>query len=183
MPRGAKGQALSYATSNRGGCHLRGYTIKREIYALFEYPDRLSEENRAKLVVYSQNLKAAVDSMIVCEFITYVFELPHLAEVLGAVTGWDITWKELLKIGERIYNAERIFNVKSFGDCKEYDTLPKRFLEEPIPRGLLKGQVVHLDRMLGEYYELRGWKDGRPTRSKVRELGLEKYTKDIKLPE
>jgi len=182
-PRGAKGQALSYATSNRGGCHLRGYMIKREVFGLFELLDRFSEENKAKPVIYAQNLKAVVDSMIVCEFLTYVYELPYLADALNAVTGWNITVKEFLRIGERIYNAERMFNVRSFGDGKKYDTLPERFLKEPLPRGFSKGQTVHLERMLGEYYRIRGWKEGRPTKDKIRELGLEKYMGEAEFPE
>ncbi|OYT50079.1 MAG: hypothetical protein B6U73_04635 [Desulfurococcales archaeon ex4484_204] len=92
--------------------------------------------------------------------------------MLNAVTGFNYTIEELERIGEKIYNAERAFNVLSFGDGREYDTLPKRLLEEPMPEGASKGHVVRLSDMLDEYYDVRGWKDGRPTRGKLEELGL-----------
>ena len=175
-PRGAYGQALSYATSNRGGCHLRGYVIKREVFGIYEVVDRLDIEGKGKMVVYAQNLKAAVDSLIVCEFLTFVYELPQLADALSALTGWDISPEEFLKIGERIYNAERLFNIKSFGDGREWDSIPRKFLEQPIERGPLKGVTIKgFEKMLEDYYKERGWIDGRPTIQKLKELSLEKY--------
>jgi aldehyde:ferredoxin oxidoreductase len=95
-----------------------------------------------------------------------------MAEQLSTVTGWNITEEEFKKIGERIYNAERVFNILSFGDGEEYDTLPKRLLEEPMPEGPSKGYVVKLGEMLPEYYRVRGWIKGRPTRTKLIELDL-----------
>ncbi|RLG83774.1 MAG: aldehyde ferredoxin oxidoreductase, partial [Thermoprotei archaeon] len=84
----------------------------------------------------------------------------------------DYSSKDIEVIGERIWNAERVFNVLSFGDGRQYDTLPKRLLEEPMPEGPAKGHVVKLSEMLDEYYKVRGWIDGRPTRAKLEELGL-----------
>jgi aldehyde:ferredoxin oxidoreductase len=69
--------------------------------------------------------------------------------------------------------AERAFNALSFGDGEEYDTLPKRLLEEPMPEGPSKGHVVKLNEMLPEYYAERGWVKGRPTKAKLKELGLD----------
>jgi len=84
----------------------------------------------------------------------------------------EFTGRDLEIIGERIYNAERAFNVLSFGDGRAYDTLPKRLLEEPMPEGPSKGYVVKLGEMLDEYYSVRGWIDGRPSRAKLEELDL-----------
>ena len=73
--------------------------------------------------------------------------------------------------GERIWNLERLFNLKAGLDPKD-DTLPKRLLEEAMPEGPNQGQVVRLHEMLPEYYRVRGWVEGRPTEEKLKELGL-----------
>ncbi|MEM1822400.1 MAG: aldehyde ferredoxin oxidoreductase C-terminal domain-containing protein, partial [Zestosphaera sp.] len=93
-------------------------------------------------------------------------------KLLTAVTGAEFTSKDIEKIGERIYNAERVFNILSFGDGRTYDTLPKRLLEEPMPEGPSKGHVTRLNEMLDEYYSVRGWIDGRPAKAKLEELDL-----------
>ena len=174
-PRGAKGHGLAYATSNRGGCHLRAYIISPEVLGIPELVDRFSTKGKGKLVKEFQDIFAVVDSMVVCKFVTFAYGLEELTAQIAAVTGWDITPAEAMKIGERIYNAERLFNYKAFGDGREYDTLPQRLLKEPMPEGPAKGHVVELDEMLEEYYRERGWKDGRPTEEKLRELELDKY--------
>ena len=171
-PRGAQGHALAYATSNRGGCHLRAYMISPEVLGVPTLVDRFETKGKPKLVKEFQDVFAVIDSMVVCKFSSFAIWDQDYADILASVTGWDITREEVHKIGERIYNAERAFNVLSFGDGREYDTLPRRFLEEPMPEGASKGQVVRLHEMLDEYYQLRGWKDGRPTRAKLEELGL-----------
>ncbi len=85
----------------------------------------------------------------------------------------EIDNDELMKIGERIWNLERLFNLKA-GFTGKDDTLPQRLLKEPISSGPAKGKVVELDKMLPEYYDLRGWdKEGVPTKQKLKELGLE----------
>jgi len=81
-----------------------------------------------------------------------------------------------LKIGERIWNAERLFNLKAGLNPKEEDTLPKRLTEEPMPSGPNKGHVVRLKEMLPRYYAIRGWnQDGTISEEKLKELGLEEY--------
>ncbi len=171
-PRGAQGHGLGYATSNRGGCHLRAYMISPEVLGVPSPVDRFSTQGKAELVKHFQDVFAIVDSLVVCKFTTFALWVDDYLEMLNAVTGWNLTKEEFLKIGERIYNAERAFNVLSFGDGREYDTLPKRLLQEPMPEGPAKGKVVELNKMLDEYYKVRGWKDGRPTRSKLEELDL-----------
>ncbi|MFQ6051410.1 MAG: aldehyde ferredoxin oxidoreductase family protein [Candidatus Hydrothermarchaeota archaeon] len=170
-PRGVMAHALGYATSNRGGCHLRAYLIAPEILGIPEQIDRFSIENKAQWVITFQDLFATVDSCVVCKFVTFAIGAEQIANMLAGATGWDITADEVLKIGERIYNLERAFNARE-GFGRKDDTLPKRFLEEPMPEGPSKGHVVPLDKMLEEYYKLRGWVDGVPTPEKLKELGL-----------
>jgi aldehyde:ferredoxin oxidoreductase len=171
-PRGAKGHGLAYATSNRGGCHLRAYIISPEILGLPQLVDRFATAGKAKWVKHFQDVFATLDSLVVCKFVTFSYWNDVLAAQLSAVTGWDVSVDEFDVIGERIYNAERAFNILAFGDGEEYDTLPKRLLEEPMPEGPAKGHVVELKPMLEEYYQLRGWIKGRPTRATLEKLGL-----------
>jgi aldehyde:ferredoxin oxidoreductase len=171
-PRGVQGHGLAYATSNRGGCHLRAYLISAEVLGIPELLDRFSTAGKGKWVKRFQDSFATIDSLIVCKFVTFAYGNDILASQLSAVTGWDVSVEEFERIGERIYNAERAFNALSFGDGEEYDTLPKRLLEEPMPEGPSKGHVVKLNEMLPEYYAERGWVKGRPTKAKLKELGL-----------
>jgi len=171
-PRGAQGHGLAYATSNRGGCHLRAYLISPEILGIPVKADRFETRGKGRMVKEMQDAFATIDSMVVCKFVTFAYYVDVLAEQLSAVTGWDITPEEFYRIGERIYNAERAFNALAFGDGEEYDTLPKRLLEEPMPEGPAKGHVTRIKEMLPEYYEARGWIRGRPTRAKLEELDL-----------
>jgi len=171
-PRGAQGHGLAYATSNRGGCHLRAYLIAPEILGVPKLVDRLETKGKGELVKHFQDVFAVVDSLVVCKFDTFALWTEDFVGLLNAVVGWDITPKEFELIGERIYNAERVFNILSFGDGEEYDTLPKRLLEEPMPEGPVKGHVTRIGDMLKEYYEARGWVKGRPTRAKLEELDL-----------
>jgi aldehyde:ferredoxin oxidoreductase len=95
---------------------------------------------------------------------------------LNAALGWNYSTEDYLKIGERIWNAERLFNLKAGLKPLEEDTLPKRLLEEPVPSGPNKGRVVRLREMLPRYYKLRGWnEDGTIPVEKLRELGLEEF--------
>jgi aldehyde:ferredoxin oxidoreductase len=170
-PRGIKGIGLGYATSNRGACHVRGYTIAAEI--LSPGLDRLAYEGKAAVTKFLQDLTAALDSTGTCLFTTFGLQAKDLAQLYSAATGFDCDDKEFLKIGERIWNMEKLFNLKS-GLTGKDDTLPPRILNEPITSGPSKGEVEDLDKMLGEYYSLRGWgKDSVPTKDRLKELGLE----------
>jgi len=171
-PRGAQGHGLGYATSNRGGCHLRAYMIAPEVLGVPQLVDRFETKGKAELVKTFQDGFAVVDSLILCKFNTFATWIEDWAPALSAATGFEYTVEDLTRIGERIYAAERAYNVLAFGDGRAYDTLPARLLKEPMPEGPAKGKVVELEKMLDEYYKLRGWKDGRPTRAKLEELGL-----------
>jgi len=178
-PRGAQGHGLGYATSNRGGCHLRSYLIAPEILGVPEKLDPLTTEGKAQWVITFQDLSATCDSLVLCKFVTFAFGADEFADMLSAATGWKVSTDDIMKIGERIYNLERAFNIREGFKGREEDTLPKRLLEEPMPEGPVKGYVVKLNEMLEEYYRLRNWKDGVPSKDKLRELGLEKAADEI----
>lgn len=171
--RGAQGMGLEYATSNRGACHVRGYMISPEILGSPQKLDPFETEEKAGWTKTFQDLTAVVDSSGICLFNTFAFGAPEILEYLKAATGVKMTLEELMKAGERIWNLERLFNLKAGISGKE-DRLPDRLLKDPMPGGPAKGLVVKLEKMLPEYYELRGWdKEGVPTKEKLRELGLE----------
>jgi len=177
-PRGVQGMGLTYATSNRGACHVRGYTIANEVLGVHEKLDPLVTENKAATVKVFQDLTALVDSAGVCLFVTLTpgFGFEDMRAMLRGATGFDYTVKEVKDASERIWNLERLFNLKA-GFTKADDTLPKRLLKDPLPMGGPKGQVCRLQEMLPEYYELRGWnKEGIPSEEKLKTLGLDKQT-------
>ncbi|MGE5676949.1 MAG: aldehyde ferredoxin oxidoreductase family protein, partial [Pseudomonadota bacterium] len=172
-PRGIQGHGLSYATSNRGGCHVRAYLISPEILGLPEKLDRFSLEGKAQWVKIFQDLTAVIDSMGLCLFTSFAMGAEDYAGLYNAVTGSDYTAQTLLEAGERIWNLERLFNLEA-GIKPEEDTLPKRLLEEEISEGPSKGWTHKLDVLLPEYYQLRGWtRGGIPGKEKLKELGLE----------
>ncbi len=169
--RGIQGIGLNYATSNRGGCHVRGYMISPEILGLPEALDRTTTENKATWTKIFQDLTAVIDSTGMCLFTSFALGADSYADLLNAAIGTDFTVESILEAGERIYNLERLYN-KLAGMKPEDDTLPKRILEEPIPEGPSKGMVSKLDIMLPEYYNVRGWENGFPTENTLKRLEL-----------
>jgi len=172
-PRAAKGMGLGYATSDRGACHLRGYTAGQELFGYGGGVDPYIIEGKAKLVIDRQNEKAVIDSSGLCFFAFFAITLKELYHMVVACTGQPYKdWYELMNIGERVYNLTRLFNVRE-GLTRKDDTLPSRFLNEPMSEGPAKGQVVELEQMLSEYYRLRGWtEEGIPKRETLNKLGL-----------
>ena len=170
-PRGVQGHALGYATSNRGGCHLRSYLIGPEVLGSPVLVDRDRTDGKADLVMLYQDLSAAMDCMVVCRFTNFAWTVDDYAEMISAGTGIELSGRDLLHIGERIYNLERLFNIREGFTAKD-DNLPPRFFT-PLPEGGSRNRVVHLEEMLKEYYKLRGWdKDGRPTKDTLKKLDL-----------
>jgi aldehyde:ferredoxin oxidoreductase len=170
-PRGVQGHALAYATSNRGGCHLRAYLIGPEILGSPVLVDRDRIEGKAGLVVLFQNLSAAMDSLVLCRFTTFAFGVEDYADLLSAATSLNVSGKDFLRIGERIWNLERLFNLREGFTMKD-DCLPPRF-STPLPEGGSRNRIVHLKDMLSEYYALRGWdSQGKPTKSHLKGLNL-----------
>lgn len=170
--RGIQGMGLENATSNRGGCHVRGYMVSPEILGLPQKLDPLVTTDKPQWLIIFQDLTAVVDSAGICLFTTFAIGLPEIAEMIRTAIGCDCTDEEILMSGERIWNLEKLFNLKA-GFTKADDTLPPRLLTEALPEGPAKGKVVELDTMLAEYYSLRGWdKEGIPTDSKLKQLSL-----------
>ncbi len=170
-PRGVQGHALQYATSNRGGCHVRGYLIAPEILGSPEKLDPQALEGKAEWVKIFQDLTAVIDSAGLCLFTSFALGADDYRDIINAATGFGFSTDDFLKTGERIYNLERLFNLKA-GIKPENDTLPKRFIEEPMPDGPNKGIVVKLADLLPEYYAVRGWSNGIPSEKKLKELNL-----------
>lgn len=171
-PRGMKGQGLAYATSNRGGCHLRANMLGPEVLGAPKLVDRFATSGKAGIVIVIQNSWAAADSLVVCVFATFAISDEYFARLLTAALGKEYKAQDLQRIGERIYNLERLYNLRA-GFTRKDDTLPSRILEQPHVKGPSSGQKVELQKMLEEYYRFRGWDaDGKPTAKKLAELGL-----------
>ena len=171
-PRGAFGMGLQYATSNRGGCHVRGFLIAPEVLGIPEKVDATTAEGKAALDIAFQNTTAALDSSGICLFAVFSIGGPELVAMLKSATGFDYDVDEFLEAGDRIWNLEKLFNMKA-GFGKKDDSLPRRLLTEPMPAGPAKGRTVPLEEMLAEYYRLRGWDEqGAPTTEKLTALGL-----------
>lgn len=174
-PRGLKGMGIVYATSNRGACHLRGYTPAAEIVGNVLGPatvsDPLAWKGKGDLAAIFQNVHAVTDCLDVCKFATFAESMDSFAAQYTAYTGVEMTGGDLVKAGERVYNLERYYNnLAGFGAGS--DTLPERFLKEPSQEKGSKGQVCELDLMLDEYYKARGWVNGVVPEAKLKELGI-----------
>ncbi len=175
-PRVAQGLGLQYATCNRGGDHIKGYMISPEILG---YPRKFDpqDDSEAKVAMVKefQDTTTLVDSMGMCIFTMFGLWIDDYRDLLNAFFGWNLSSEEYLRIGERIWNLERAFNLKA-GLTRADDTLPRRLLEEPIPSGPHRGSVCRLDKTLPIYYRLRGWnEDGTIPDSKMEELGIGWY--------
>jgi len=187
--RGAKGHGLAYATSYTGGDHNRGYAFQ-EIFSIpIPYPvDRLSIDGKGKLTKWNQDVRTATcDCPTMCVFLLDTAMAPiateNTASLMEAVTGLSFTPEEISKVGERINNLARAFNVRE-GFTRADDTFPERLMNEPLKSGASKGHLISKDDlkiMLDEYYTVRGWdlNTGIPKKEKLIELGLEDVAKDI----
>ncbi len=186
-PRAIKAYALGNAVASRGADHLRSEPwfefsgdaeegIRR--YGAAESAFRLEHKGKGRVVKHFEEMAAVCDSLGVCKN-TYnnmeVLDWQETADLLNASTGWDMTGEEVRQAGERIVNLERLFIARE-GITRADDTLPRRFLKEPLgpADNPSAGSVVDLDQMLDEYYEARGWDlvTGLPLPDKLAELGL-----------
>jgi aldehyde:ferredoxin oxidoreductase len=173
--RALKGLSIGYATATRGGSHHD--TRPTPQYA--QGYDRRGTKDKPAFAVRSQHFTAVGDSLVMCRFTSErgfgLFVGEPYAAMVRAVTGWDVTSEELERVGERIINLERLFNVRE-GVRRRDDVLPWKVMHEPIPDGPSAGMFCppeELDGMLDEYYRLRGWNaDGIPTPARLAALGL-----------
>ena len=172
-PRSIQGMGLHFATSNYGPHHLYAYTFIDEVLSVHENLDPWTTEGKPELVKRYQDTTAVMDSLGLCNWPLMGLKFKNMVPMVNSCLGTSYRADDLLAIGERIWNAERLFNMKA-GFDGGHDTLPDRFLKEPIPDGPAKGQISKVDEMLGEYYNLRDWnKEGEPRPDKLKALELE----------
>ncbi len=170
--RGIQGMGLTYATSNRGACHLRSYTVASEVLGIPVKTDPLVTEGKADLVKAFQDATAVFDSSGTCVFTTFAWTLADLQPQLAAACEGEWTMESLATLGERIWNMERVFNNAAGFTAKD-DDLPPRLKTEPAKTGPAKGLVSGIDKMRPEYYQVRGWTpEGVPTPDTLKRLGL-----------
>jgi aldehyde:ferredoxin oxidoreductase len=181
-PRGMVGQGLAYATSNRGACHLRGNMLGPEVLGIPKLIDRREPVGKAGILVNLQHLAAIFDSACLCKFAGFAFGEEIVARLVTAWLGLSLSTQEILRVGERIWNLERLWNLAA-GFTAADDTLPARLLPAGARRagssqnasdgGARPGGSVPLAPMLAEYYRARGWdEEGRPGPDKLDRLGL-----------
>jgi aldehyde:ferredoxin oxidoreductase len=179
-PRGSQAMGLAYATSPIGGSHMRGDPAYFELFGVPKSMDPLQWEGKAKVTIAYQDLSAIIDSAGLCIFFAVrnlaakdlSVEPTGILEYINAATEADYTLEELMQAGERIINAERLF-LRQAGFSRNDDSLPDRLTKTPAPTGPAKGLVCELDKMLNEYYQIRGWNhDGMPTQEVLERLGL-----------
>jgi aldehyde:ferredoxin oxidoreductase len=183
--RGLKAWALGWAVASRGGDHCRAFPVMEttwppekaeQFFGSKQAADRFAYDGKASMVKWAEDFGAVIDSLGICKIAYQAMGLSPdiVAKAYQAVTGIEINTSDMLMAGERINTLERLLNLK-FGLKPDLDTLPARFTSEPVSEGPGQGETVELDRMLGEYYALRGWDpvSGYPHPAKLEELGLE----------
>jgi len=189
-PRSGKALGITYGTANRGMCHIHplegsAYDSLKLDWGLMKYGvpnpntiDRWDEKGKGKIVKILQDALIIPDILNTCKFFMYSgIYIDHLSELLSAITGWNIGGQELLKIGERVINLQRLFNIRE-GFRRDDDLLPERMKQKPA-FGFYKNEdrcaIKDFEGMLDEYYKTRGWdtKTGIPTKEKLLELELE----------
>lgn len=173
--RWAPAMMISYITCDVGAHHNRSWAIT---YDVAKGRDNL--EGKADKAIELQHIRPLFDALGLCrlQWVEIGFELENYAEIFPLVTGINASWDELLKASERIWNLTRSFSAREIpGFGRAWDYPPARFMEEPVPSGPARGKFLpkeSIDFLLDDYYAKRGWtKDGIPSKSKLKELGLE----------
>lgn len=190
-PRACKGWGLAFAVATRGGDHLTSFHCiesngspvegKRR-FGTEEAVNPFSHEGKARMVVWHEHVSALCDSLPLCKYPTLQVEsldnaisVNDMSLLLDAITGVRFTESELLKIGERIINLEKLFNVREKGGGREDDYLPMRLLKEPsLSISAPSRSEIDLEHLKDEYYAFRGWdtEKGISTANKAKDLGL-----------
>lgn len=179
-PRVFNSTALSYATSNRGACHLAGgntrfyekFLTMPEV-GIMEPQDPFAVEGKGRMVAKLQDVAGLYDSLKLCKFMAvFGVTVTKMLEWLNLITGWDMSMEEFLEVGERIYNIRRMYNVRC-GVSRKDDSLPPRILCSTRKTGGGADHLPPLNIMLPQYYEARGWDEfGIPTGETLERLGL-----------
>ena len=181
-PRASAGVVLSYLTSPRGACHNKSDMFWVDVGRIIEEigvgaTDRFQEEGKAEIVARHQNWRSVCDALITCNLMNVPVQ--GLVDMLNAATGWDVDLEELMIIGERIFNLKRALNI-TLGWSPEKERLPSLLLQ-PLEEGGTGGYVPDVERLLLDYYRVRGWdrETGKPTAERLRRLGLEDTARDL----
>ncbi|MBW2108780.1 MAG: aldehyde ferredoxin oxidoreductase family protein [Deltaproteobacteria bacterium] len=175
-PRALQGMGLHFATSNCGPHHLYAYTFIDELLNVHEPVDPATTEGKPALVKTYQDTTAVTDSLGLCNWPLMGLKFKNFVPMVNSCLGTRLAADDLLLIGERIWNLERLFN-QTAGLGVSDDILPGRFIDEPLPAGPAQGQVAGIKEMLPEYYRLRGWDEsGTPPRDRLQALGIEDST-------
>jgi len=183
-PRAFHSMAVQYATGNRGGAHTEGWSMMGEVgfmpaeFGIEFAPGRFETRGKGLIASKIQDFSTLANAATICLFVSLPFSPTMIAQILNAITGWDLTAKELMKIGERGFNMKRVFNVRC-GIRRKDDTLsPKMF--KAVEKGGHAGQVPELDKMLDDYYKIRRWtEDGVPTKEGLLDLDLPDLVKEL----
>jgi len=172
-PRCIQGMGLHFATSNYGPHHLYAYTFIEEVLSVHQEIDPWVTDGKPELVKQYQDMAAVMDSLGLCNWPLLGLKFNNFVPMINGCLGTEYRADDLLRIGERIWNQERLFNMRA-GFDHTHDTLPERFFEEPIQDGPAQGQLSKVDEMLPRYYELRGWSErGEPQPETLKALELE----------
>jgi len=164
--------AFALATVDRGGCHQRAFPILYELGGEWkgEPVNQTGLKHKAEIVIYQQNYLAALGTFVKCDFAQYGIMEDTYRQMLAGAAGIELSLEELLNIGDRVWNMTRLFNIRE-GFERKHDSIPQRFLKEPVPGGAQKGQIISeddLNSLLNDYYQLRGWdSNGRPENEKL----------------
>jgi aldehyde:ferredoxin oxidoreductase len=199
--RGAKGWALGLVVSPRGGAHTSGANLaevsfrdlpSEECQRIFGVPRITgpeSYEHKSAMLFFYEKFQSVINSINICMFVTLwkgpdLIDPEDVAELFSSATGIELDAEEVLRVGERISNLEKAFNILHAGFSREDDYPPPRFMEDAVQSGPMKGEILRRkdwDRMLDEYYALHGWngKTGWPTRKRLERLGLENVARDL----
>ncbi|NJD26074.1 MAG: aldehyde ferredoxin oxidoreductase [Betaproteobacteria bacterium] len=170
--RGIQGMGLTYATSNRGACHLRSYTVASEVLGIPVKTDPLTTDGKPELVKAFQDATSVFDAAGICIFTSFAWTLADVQPQVQAACEGDWSMDKLNAVGERIWNMERQFNLAAGLTAKD-DDLPPRLKTEPARTGPAKGLVNGIDKMRPEYYRIRGWDaNGVPDKATLERLGL-----------
>ncbi len=183
-PRAFHSMAVQYATANRGGAHVEGWSMMGEVgfipaeFGIEFAAGRFESRQKGLLAARIQDFSQISNAATICMFVALPFAPTMFAHIVNAVTGWDMTGKELMTIGERGFNMKRVFNVRC-GIRRKDDTLsPKMF--KAVKEGGHAGQVPELDKMLEDYYQVRRWtEDGIPTKELLLDLDLPDLAKEL----
>ena len=182
-PRAVNSIAVGYATSNRGACHLQGFShifernVSMKEWGYDEPLDRFEVAQKGELVAKSQNVMALFDSLALCKFSILGGVIPSvLTEWLNCVTGWGLNLEKFNRCGERIFNLKRLYNAQ-LGISRKDDKLPDRLLTHRRREGGTAENLPPLNIMLSDYYDFRGWdEDGVPRPEKLEKLDLAAFS-------